>query len=1184
MGRTSVKPDFKVHRTAFLRFFLFIVFLAPAAVLAQDVTPPEAVASFVASTGGYVGALSLSWPAAADDGGVGALAAGSTYYIQYATYPAVAWSTGAAQVVGSTSGVTPSSLVTYVMGGLDPGTTYYAAVWHRDESGNLSAVSNIASGYAKPFPGGTFTRTALSGGRWELKFNSAGNGSDLISNMVTDASGNIYASGFAYNGSNQDLALHKYAPDGTLLMAKYYNSPENCGDSGEGAVAVDNADGSFYLSGGECRSNGGHQGVMMKFDGYGNRLWIKRLPGLGGITSVQALNRMIIDASGNIYVSGTMTNGSNNMDQYVGKFDKYGNELWSNTSNTTSNTEVNRGIVIVGTSVYCAGYADQSGLGQSNNAYARKLSSSTGVTQWTSVYNSTYSLSDGFAIVGADSSGGIYFAGQQQVGGVDRNSLVQKFNEAGALQWNYNYNLAPGYNENVVDLTVGADGVVYLAGFVFKASGFSDMKVAGITQNGVLLGQFTYSGGAGSDEAGVLISSGPYLLLGGRTFGAGTSDNFYIRKMLAYDVVPPVPAAAALSGLAAGVSSITWSWGAADYAAGYRLGPSTVSSLSGDLSSTTFSWADTGLAVNTGYTRFLSVFSSSGVAASSATRYTLANPPSGFSTSAVYVTSAVFNWGLNGNPAGTTAQFYRSTDSVSYSLAASTPGLTFADTGLQACASSYLLLRNINGDGVQTAAAGPLTVFTRGVPAQPGSGLSAEALAGGKIVLNWALSPSSGVSKYRLYYDAGTGTVNYSAPLAELQPSATSYITAVLPSSAAYTFALRAVNGCGEEEQNAHVLAAAPSVPALAGVKASIKEPHSGKKVSGNRLTVIAEITSGEQSLVDRVLFQYRVSGGVWAGITAANVNHPNPDSGAPYFVHWDVSALAAGNYDLRAVAYDIYGSSDPSPAAITVKVDNADFEVKETEQGDGKVKKEQLITNTVASVVSAADQESSWVTKVSVPPAAVSAATVTLAIINNPVALPSQDSVLSPVGQSAEITLSNGQHLLDNGRTAEVILTYPDDNGDGIVDGTFIRAERLKIYSYDSSAGNWKADLSCSVDKEKRQVIGNTAHFSYFAVFAPMAASVSSVRAYPNPWKPGSGGRFDAAAVTFDSLPSSALIQVFTIAGELVRELHVTAADSGVKAWDGRNGSGSKAASGVYIVLVRSGGKNKTLKLGVER
>jgi len=634
-----------------------------------------------------------------------------------------------------------------------------------------------------------------------------------------------------------------------------------------------------------------------------------------------------------------------------------------------------------------------------------------------------------------------------------------------------------------------------------------------------------------------------------------------------------------------GVSSITWYWQAAPYAANYRLEASTGGPVSGLLGAGTLEWREEGLLPNSAYSRKVIAFNVYGSSVSVPyVRYSRALVPSSLAVAAVYVTSAALTWSIVGNPDGTVSHIERSTGGIYSSVVYEGSATVALAAGLQYCTDYDFAVRAVNGDGLGSEYSAVVSTRTKDYQALPPSGLSAEPLGGGRIGLNWGPSPSPHTNLYRLFYDSGDGSVDYSSPLAELPSSATSYITGVLASSAAYTFALRAVNRCGVVETNTHVLAAAASVPSLASVKASIKEPHSGKKVSGNRLTVIAELTQGEAFQADKVLFQFRAAGGAWGDIVPANANHPNPDLVAPYFVHWDVSGLAGGNYDLRAVAYDIYGASDTAPAAITVKVDNTDFEVKETLQGDGKVKKEQLITNTITSEVSAADSEKSWVTKVAVPSGAVTASTVTLSIINNPTAAPAADSGLNPVGQATEIALSNGQHLLDNGQTAEVTLTYPDDDGDGIVDGSFVRAERLRIYSYDSAAGAWKADLACRVDKEKRQVIGATPHFSYFAVFAPMAAAVSAARAYPNPWKPGSGGRFDAAAITFDGLPSDALIQVFTIGGDLVRELRVTAADSGVKTWNGLNASGSKAASGVYLVLVRSGGKTKTFKLGVER
>jgi hypothetical protein len=90
---------------------------------------------------------------------------------------------------------------------------------------------------------------------------------------------------------------------------------------------------------------------------------------------------------------------------------------------------------------------------------------------------------------------------------------------------------------------------------------------------------------------------------------------------------------------------------------------------------------------------------------------------------------------------------------------------------------------------------------------------------------------------------------------------------------------------------------------------------------------------------------------------------------------------------------------------------------------------------------------------------------------------------------------------------------------------------------------------------------------------------------AYPNPWKPGSGGSHDAAALTFTNLPNSAKVRIYTIAGELVREFDVTAADLNVKTWDGKNSGGKIAASGVYFANIKISERSmQILKIAIER
>ncbi len=77
-------------------------------------------------------------------------------------------------------------------------------------------------------------------------------------------------------------------------------------------------------------------------------------------------------------------------------------------------------------------------------------------------------------------------------------------------------------------------------------------------------------------------------------------------------------------------------------------------------------------------------------------------------------------------------------------------------------------------------------------------------------------------------------------------------------------------------------------------------------------------------------------------------------------------------------------------------------------------------------------------------------------------------------------------------------------------------------------------------------------------------AGSLSGAKAYPNPWKID---QHASSMVTFDGMPASSKIKIFTVSAHLVKEL---AADSnGMALWDRTNSSGQQVASGIYIYLI---------------
>lgn len=120
---------------------------------------------------------------------------------------------------------------------------------------------------------------------------------------------------------------------------------------------------------------------------------------------------------------------------------------------------------------------------------------------------------------------------------------------------------------------------------------------------------------------------------------------------------------------------------------------------------------------------------------------------------------------------------------------------------------------------------------------------------------------------------------------------------------------------------------------------------------------------------------------------------------------------------------------------------------------------------------------------------------------------------------------------------------------------------------------------LETAVRTGPRTITSSLNHFSVFQLIVKQpASSLSGVLIYPNPFFPNRGQGF----VTFNNLPSSAKVRVYTLSGSKVWE--GTATSSGVLTWRGVNESGNPVGSGVYFVSVRSTVGDKIFKLAVER
>jgi len=140
---------------------LLAVVLLVGGVFAQtaDTTVPSSITNLAVSTT-TVSTATLTWTAPGDDGAIGT---STSYDLRYSA-SVVSSSTWASstQAIGEPTPKIAGSAETMTVSGLASSTTYYFAIKSKDEAGNESALSNIASGTTlappapTPTPGLTF--------------------------------------------------------------------------------------------------------------------------------------------------------------------------------------------------------------------------------------------------------------------------------------------------------------------------------------------------------------------------------------------------------------------------------------------------------------------------------------------------------------------------------------------------------------------------------------------------------------------------------------------------------------------------------------------------------------------------------------------------------------------------------------------------------------------------------------------------------------------------------------------------------------------------------------------------------------------------------------------------------------------------------------------------------------------
>lgn len=346
---------------------------------------------------------------------------------------------------------------------------------------------------------------------------SAGNQSFYQKSVTkTDASA-IYIAGATLNSTGDyDLLVAKYSKTGVLSWINQY-AGSGGGNDFASALWID-ASGNVYVTGSVLNAAADSNNVLtIKYNSSGTQQWVSTY---NGGTGTDVGSDIVVDGSGNVYVTGTSNQGSTNkFDAVTIKYNSSGSQQWVSLYDYNNLNDAGYKITLDGTKVivgagaqnsstdyrqavvkYMASSGSQnsatvsssSGIGfamvygivtdAQKNIYLTGSKTNTGVgldyytvkydsslvVQWTATYNGSANGNDEAKGIALDGSGNVYVTGYSTETGQNTNFVTIKYNSSGTQQWAQSVNDEYNGHDEGTALALDASGLPVVTGFVWN--------------------------------------------------------------------------------------------------------------------------------------------------------------------------------------------------------------------------------------------------------------------------------------------------------------------------------------------------------------------------------------------------------------------------------------------------------------------------------------------------------------------------------------------------------------------------------------------------------------------------------------------------------------------------------------------------------------------------------------------
>lgn len=387
----------------------------------------------------------------------------------------------------------------------DPGTYYLNAnriIWGGD--GNIYACGMVENDntYQDAF---VISLTPAGVERWTFVYDGGFGGVDEASDIIWGPDGNVHVCGAVAptDTSYSDFAVLSLTPAGGLRWLHTYSPAAFVYHHALRLVSNGQA---LFAAGLSSTENYDRRICVVSVTTTGARRWVYE--GAAG-SSYNTAFAIIPGANGNVFVGGSIDDGSGYSDAVVLGLDSLGHERWDWTWSNSANSEevVNSLALASDGNIAVAGHT-YSGPGRMD-ILAASLTQS-GSERWVRTINGPADSYDGANAVLAGPAGAALVVGEITDSLTASDFAVLRLSASGGTEWTYTWDSGRRDGWDVASrVALAPDGTAYVVGSGYWGSACNELAVVAISPGGQEDWSYHYSLPRGMAAAGWSVAVGP---------------------------------------------------------------------------------------------------------------------------------------------------------------------------------------------------------------------------------------------------------------------------------------------------------------------------------------------------------------------------------------------------------------------------------------------------------------------------------------------------------------------------------------------------------------------------------------------------------------------------------------------------------------------------------------------------